>query len=194
MKKLRKAIILILAIAAVLSVFSLTAFAAEGEDEVSSSVNVFEAAYGVICENADGIFSALAFISTLFLAFIYKRGLTPYISRGLTTLGDGVGKIKELCEKNGESFGISCEKITEKLASLENTLDLFSGELVTLEERLGSEAKLISDSALMRKILLSQIDMLYELFISSAIPEYQKEAIGERVKKMKEALEENENG
>ena len=40
----------------------------------------------------------------------------------------------------------------------------------------------------------AQIDMLYDVFMSSALPQYQKDAVGERIAKMKEALVENADG
>ena len=36
----------------------------------------------------------------------------------------------------------------------------------------------------------NQIDMLYEVFISSSLPLYQKEAVGERIAEMKRILNE----
>ena len=40
-------------------------------------------------------------------------------------------------------------------------------------------------------ILNAQIEMLYDLFMSSALPQYQKDAVGEKIAKMKEAVREN---
>ena len=44
----------------------------------------------------------------------------------------------------------------------------------------------------LRLLADAQIDMLYNVFMSSALPQYQKDAVGERIAKMKEAIAENE--
>ena len=36
--------------------------------------------------------------------------------------------------------------------------------------------------------MLSQIDMLYEIFMQSGLPQYSKDALGERMAKMKKTL------
>jgi hypothetical protein len=41
--------------------------------------------------------------------------------------------------------------------------------------------------------MLGEIDMLYEIFISSSLPQYSKDAISERVAKMKKILLAGEN-
>ena len=44
----------------------------------------------------------------------------------------------------------------------------------------------------MRLVIEGQIDMLYAIFMSSALPQYQKDEIGERIKLMREVLNNNE--
>ena len=41
----------------------------------------------------------------------------------------------------------------------------------------------------LRLILNSQIELLYEIFMSSSLPTYQKDAVGARFAEMKRALE-----
>jgi len=43
----------------------------------------------------------------------------------------------------------------------------------------------------LKLILDSQIDMLYDIFMASALPQYQKDAVGEKIAKMKEAIAKN---
>ena len=45
----------------------------------------------------------------------------------------------------------------------------------------------------LRLVVDTQIDMLYDIFMSSALPQYQKDAVGERIAKMKGAIRENAN-
>ena len=79
--------------------------------------------------------------------------------------------------------------ISERLARLENAVELFTADITTLEESLGTEAQVRANARTQKKILLAQIEMLKEVFICSALPQYQKDAISEKVKLMKEELE-----
>lgn len=190
MKKGRKIFTIILTAISLFCISTVFAFASDGQN---TEANVFEIAYGFISENSEKIFSALAFGGTLLLGFFYKRGLTPYIGKSLGALSEGVAKIREECEKSGERHGVNTDKITERLGTLENSLELFSREIGSLEDKLGTQAEYLSDRETYRKILALQIDMLSEVFLSSSLPEYQKDKVGERVRKMKEALAENED-
>lgn len=190
MKKGRKIFTIILTALSLFCVSTVFVFASEG---APVKENVFEAAYGFFGANAEKIFSALAFGGTLLLGFFYKRGLTPYIGKSLGALSDGVAKIRKECEKSGELYGVNTDKITERLGTLENSLELFSREIGSLEDKLGTQAEYLSDRETYRKILALQIDMLSEVFLFSSLPQYQKDKVGEQVKKMKEALAENEN-
>ena len=58
----------------------------------------------------------------------------------------------------------------------------------TLNEVKEKEQQKEKNSESLAVIVGAQIDMLYDIFMSSALPQYQKDAIGERVAKMKEAL------
>ena len=56
-----------------------------------------------------------------------------------------------------------------------------------------SERKRTENTEELSVIVGTQIDMLYDIFMTSALPQYQKDAVGERVAKMKEALAGNGN-
>jgi hypothetical protein len=42
----------------------------------------------------------------------------------------------------------------------------------------------------MKTIMSAQVDMLYNIFMSSSLPQYSKDAVGERISEMKAALAE----
>ena len=44
-----------------------------------------------------------------------------------------------------------------------------------------------------RVILSAQVDMLYDIFMTSALPQYQKDAVGERIAAMRGALLKNDD-
>ena len=65
--------------------------------------------------------------------------------------------------------------LTEKISSLDNAVN----------ERLVMDEKARGEYEKLRFIIEGQIDMLYDIFMSSALPQYQKDAVGERIGKMK---------
>ena len=71
--------------------------------------------------------------------------------------------------------------ITERLLSLEKELCDAKRDRAKLSD--------------IQTVISTQVDMLYEIFISSSIPLYQKEAVGEKICAMKRALaEKSEDG
>jgi hypothetical protein len=78
--------------------------------------------------------------------------------------------------------------VTERLGELENSVTLFRETLDTLEEQLQCEAEYVKERKKMNRIMLAQIDMLYDIFMSSALPQYQKDAVGGKIQIMKEEL------
>ena len=189
MKKIKKILISLLIAVTVCGVFTATALASEGKGAQSESI--FESAFSLVYENSDELFSALAFLGTIIMAIFYKRGLTPTLSRGISRISTAVSEVKKACGESNTLSGLMGDKITERLGCLENSLESFSTEIIRLEEMLGTEAELKDERERMRKILSFQIDMLSELFMTSALPQYRKDAVGERVRAMREALSEN---
>lgn len=188
---MKKFLTLLTVLITLLSAFSLVAFAETPDatdSEAAESCTFFDEAYEFISENADRILSALAFIGSLALAFAYRRGLIPLLRGGLGTLSGAVDSLKENTEaadsKAREILGCAAEKLdsaerlmaelTEKLSSIEKEL-----QLTKEEERRAAD---------LRVIMSTQIDLLHDIFMSSSLPYYRKEEVGERVAEMKRAL------
>ena len=199
---MKKILILTFILTAFICCFSLTAFASENEDaaiqsigvshdnEASSteSVTVFEEVYELALRHSDKILSALAFVSSLILAFIYRKGVLPLIKGGLNAIGTTVDKLKEETEKASEVSEKSIIAAKAKLEAAEGSMAALTEKLALLEEELSSlreeEAKLGD----VKLVLESQTELLYEIFMSSSIPAYLKESVGERVLAMKKQL------
>jgi len=172
------------------SCLCLTAFA-EGE-EAKEEANVLDLAAGFITENSAEILSLLTFIGSMVIAFTYKRGLLPKLSSAITGIGGSVGTLKENTEKSIDTIkedvaivtdGVAkteklCHTLSEKISSLSLALDEIKGERGEAERT--------------KIILASQIDMLYEVFMASALPQYSKDAIFEKISAMRAALTESE--
>ena len=206
--KRKNRIIIIFAIVAILT--ALFAFSASAEDsaEVTPSASVsseavednaqneeknfFDEAYTVLTENADKIFAALAFIGTLVVSFAYKKGLIPLLSGAMTALKGNVESIKEngneLTKNTHAALEILCKNTQCALDDAAKTRD----EIKEINDRLSRFDRITEQHEELRLVLSSQIDMLYAIFMSSALPQYQKEEVGTRINKMKEALEKYE--
>lgn len=185
---MKKILTLILSILLIFSLLSVTAFAAEAADASMTESNVFDEVYKLILRHSDKILSALAFLASLFLAFAYRSGIIPLIKGGLNTLGTAVSKLKEETDKASEISAKTISEAKDKLADTEQTLKALTDKLSLLEEKLGLAIEDKERVADMKIILESQIDMLYEIFMSSSIPLFQKEAVGEKITAMKRRL------
>ena len=193
--KLLIAVMLILVSALVLSVSASAQEAESTELTDGTEENVFDKMYADVSEYATEILCAMTFAGSLILAFTYKKGLLPIVKGSLLSIGNAVSKVKDSVGESAEK-GVKLGESIEK--GLENTKTVLDGlvkkisELDTaLEERLSDESERAHEAEVLRLVLLSQIEMLRDIFMSAALPQYQKDAVGERIAKMKGALEEN---
>ena len=193
--KLLIAVMLILVSALVLSVSASAQEAESTELTDGTEENVFDKMYADVSEYATEILCAMTFAGSLILAFAYKKGLLPIVKGSLLSIGNAVSKVKDSVGESAEK-GVKLGESIEK--GLENTKTVLDGlvkkisELDTaLEERLSDESERAHEAEVLRLVLLSQIEMLRDIFMSAALPQYQKDAVGERIAKMKGALEEN---
>ncbi|MBR5242317.1 MAG: hypothetical protein IKV20_04175 [Clostridia bacterium] len=192
---MKKHLLILLIAALILSVLTIPALAAEGAAEEYAKTNVFEQIYTELLSHSDKILSALAFVASLLLAFTYKKGLLPLVKGALNTLGSSVTTLKEQTEsvagKADEAMSAALTRLMEAeklMLSLTERLEVLENELCDARH---DRAKL-SD---IQTVISTQVDMLYEIFISSSIPLYQKEAVGEKICAMKRALaEKSEDG
>ena len=188
---MKKLFTVTLSILVVLLLTAITAFASEGQ-EVATEENVFLEVYSFILKHSDKILSALAFCASLFLAFAYRSGIIPLIKGGLNTLGTVVTKLKEETNKASEVSEKALCEAKDKLCDTEKILSALSEKLGELEEKLGDAIEDKKRAEDMRVIMESQIDMLYDIFMSSSIPLFQKEAVGEKISNMKKRLQQTE--
>lgn len=175
----------------VFSILSATAFASEANAQTADTKNAFESLYYELCEHSDKIFSALAFIGSLLLIFTYRRGMLPILKGGISSLSTTVATLKDEAKKSGELSESEIKSATEKLEKAENLLNVLTERLTKLDEELEDARVREKNSEDLKIIMRHQIDMLYEIFMSSSLPLYQKEAVGEKISIMKEQLKDN---
>lgn len=162
------------------------------KEEEPIEENVFAEIYELLELNADKIFSALAFIGTLIVSFSYKKGLIPLLaetfSRFRGTL-DGIKKEGELrANDNSEMFS----SINLSLKEMEEAINKCADDMTDIKEQFATYDDVMKEREAMKLILDGQIDMLYNIFMSSSLPHFQKEEIGNKIVKMREELSKNE--
>lgn len=180
--------------------FAITASAEEAA-EASATIteeNVFSSVYNEVASHASEILCAMTFAGSLILAFAYKKGLMPLVKGSLLSIANAISKIKDDTTENAErnaKIGESLEMELENTKATLNTLTDKISELgLMLMEKLECEDDAKREKEEFKLILSSQIDMLYDIFMASALPQYQKDAVGERIAKMKGAIGENAGG
>ncbi|MBQ7333533.1 MAG: hypothetical protein IJW38_04205 [Clostridia bacterium] len=191
MKKKTKILITLLISLTLIAAFAISAFASEAAPDASEE-NAFNELYGFILENADKIFSLLAFLGAIILSFAYKKGLFPFVKKALATLSGAVSSIKEEAEKSSVGTKEFTEEIKTKLALSENILKGFEEKLSGLEEKLTEAALLNDKTEEFRSVMLAEVEMIYNIFVSSSLPQYQKDKVGEAYLKMKKMLDRKE--
>ena len=168
----------------------------ESNVEEELSENVFSEIFEQIKSYATEIFCAMTFIGSLILAYAYKKGLLPLIEKTLLSIGSSVSKIKERTESGAvatEELGASITaKLENSEALVNNMIDKIGEMNAELSQIKTSELERTDNCKELSIIVSTQIDMLYDIFMSSALPQYQKDAVGEKVAKMKEMLKEND--
>lgn len=193
-KKLKYLITSILVIVMVLGVSVSASAATEESTNIQSEATVFDKIYSEVSEYAGEILCAMAFIGSVILAFAYKKGLLPIVKSSLIGIGNAVGKMKDSVNRStvmGEELNT---RLTVGFESAEHVLTALREKVEALEsalaQKLSDEADHSHRTEMLCLILNAQIDMLYDVFMCSALPQYQKDAIGERMATMKGALKE----
>lgn len=162
----------------------------ESNEPSQENTNPFAEIYGYACEHADNIFSVLAFIGSIVLAFVYKKGLMPALSSALGNLRTSVKSISDTAEKTLVGSENAYTDFKSNMELISKGLDTLCISVAELDNRLSASEKAADESEKMKTIMSAQVDMLYNIFMSSSLPQYSKDAVGERISEMKAALAE----
>lgn len=198
---MKKFLCVSLIILTLISIFSISCFAAsdsipdvytDEENEVGDE-NFFEVLYKELLKHSEMLLSALAFLGSLFVVFAYKKGLIPIIKASLGALGTAVSRLKDESERVTAEAGAAILSASEKLSAAEAVINALGERLENIEHQLDTANGKQLKSENIYAIISAQIDMLYEVFMSSSLPAYQKESVGERIAEMKRSLAASSN-
>lgn len=157
-----------------------------GADETK---NLFEELYSTAVDNSDKIFSILAFIGTLVVGVGYKSGFLPLLRDALSKLKSSIDSANEESSKNNMSTKEELGLIEESLDRLEEMMEDDRETLTELAKRTRLYEELAEQRESVNLIMRAQVDMLYSIFMSSSLPQYQKDEIGEKIREMKKELQ-----
>ncbi len=175
------------------AIATLPALAKGSPINIENYENIFGEIYQYILTYSAEIFSFLSLIGTIVISRLYKRGLIPSVKSALSSIGGAVGKIKESSDKVCENQAEDTRVMAERLQLLDGAIQRLDEKCDELSSRLLTEEKFIKQKEKSDLILKEQIDLLYDIFMTSSLPHYQKEATGERINKMRKELDNYEN-
>ena len=164
----------------------------EGEQEAEAVKNDFEEIYNVAMDHISEILSLAAFVGSLICAIIYKSGLMPLMENGLSSLKNAAVKIKEATDKAECESKESLVTISRKIDDIEDTVSDMCEAFLAVTDALEGYKDQREHQKRLNTVLEGELDMLYDIFMTSALPEYEKARVGERMCKLKEALNSGE--
>jgi hypothetical protein len=161
--------------------------------DIEDRKNSFEKIYDAAMAHVSEILSLAAFIGSLICAVIYKSGLMPLIEKGLGGIKNAAQKIKEATDRAECDNKASLGYINDKMCELEMAISEMQETIKSATKAMESSVEARAHQARIDGLLSGELDMLYDIFMSSALPEYEKARVGERVAKLKEELNSDEN-
>ena len=168
---------------------SLIVSASEGAvSEVAAGENIFTEIYRAVTENSADILSLLSFAASVTVAIFYKYALSPLIKGALDKISNKVSDISGEHTKEYKALSDVQARLLERDGEIEARLSEMSKSIQEISD---PEKQRLDHSLL--TVMQAQVNMLYEIFQSSALPVYQKEAVGNMINEMRMELSKNEN-
>lgn len=199
---MKKILLLMLCIALTFSL-CLSVSAEEVSEDVTEEVvedeTIASIIYGFCAEHSGEIFSALSFLGAFILSVLYKKGLLPAVNKSVDLLANslkaGITEAKKMAEDtdgNLNKFMESIQPTIEKLEGIPAVVKQMYEKNAQLEEEL---KKATTEREILAKALKSESRMFYELFMSSNLPQYQKDKVSREKAEIDHLIEvlENEN-
>ncbi len=164
----------------------ITVFAAG--DVGAADANVFEEIFEALKAYSSEILSALAFIGSLILSIAYKSGMMPTLKRGISSIGTAVSDIRDVSDSSKRAQDAFTEKISERLEKTESALSKIEEMLENAKVDLENLCTEAAEHEKINAVIGEQVSLLYDVFMFSSMPEYQKDAVGRRVEKMRRLI------
>ena len=158
----------------------------ETETDAKEGYNIFADIFDAVQGFSTEILCTLSFIGSVTISLAYKKKLLPTVKNGLGIIGNAIGDVKEQTLASVKAQETLVSEFTQRLAAAEATLSKFESAISEIAEKTEVGTNAAEDRANMKALMSAQIEMLYELFMTSSLPQYQKDALSERIREMKE--------
>ena len=150
--------------------------------------NPFVALYELASAHTAEIFSALAALLSCVIAFAYRRGLLPLVKQGIGTLANTVGGIDKATEAAREQMLAEAQTNRSLTEQMEKSIAQLSQKMSEILARFDALENDKTVDELLLSTLKTEVELLGEIFLSSSLPEYRKEIVGNTVARLKEQL------
>ena len=149
---------------------------------------IFVLLYERIGAHLPQILSALSALGALVIVLCYKKGLLPLLKSGLNAISAATKEWGKNAEAYGKEAKEICENANNYIQISENKTEEIEKSIQRIEQKLLSFEKISTDSEQTKNALLGQMDMLCEIFLSSALPQFEKDRVSQKIEKMKQAI------
>ncbi|MBR2324654.1 MAG: hypothetical protein IKA53_01270 [Clostridia bacterium] len=190
MKKFLITLSLALTLLAALPFASMAAPATSEAAEPGFFSLLYEAAGAHLAE----ILSALSAASAIAIAFCYKKGLLPILKNGIGAIGSATKKWGENAESYGEEAKKICENANNYIQQADKKIDELKECFESIEKKLAALESNAKENGQTRTVLMGQLDMLYDIFLSSSLPQFEKDRVTQRIERMKREIGSPKNG
>ncbi len=198
MKKFTLKILFIITLTALIFSFSIVASAAENPSDIAyedtqfsdtgADSNPFQELYDFVLLNLDKLLSALTLIASLILAFAYKKGLLPFIKSTVSSITKSAKKLEgatnEAIVKTEETVNL----LSDRFAYCEGSIESLAKSLEDISDKLLEIEKEGRYAEQLKNAMLTEVEMLYDIFMNSSLPQYSKDAVGEKISIMKKTI------
>ncbi len=167
-------------------------------DEGGQNPPVSEMILDYVRSYTSEIFCSLTFIGSLITAFLYKKGLLPTLSEGINRIYSITAKSKEISEslqkksdERIESFLNSSLPFLEKAGELTEYAEALRQNSLEMKDELQREK---AERAALSQVLAGQTELLYGVFMSANIPEFQKEQLAQKYNSIQAIIKASASG
>lgn len=161
----------------------------ENSAEENAEANAFLMLYEQIRTHLPEVFSALSLLGACILAFCYKRGLLPILRDGIGAIGSTTQEFKKNAEIYAKDTKEICENTNNSIQFTNSCIEKMQSSIEAVEEKLAALGDQKSESEIFKELIRGQVDMLYDIFLTSSLPQFEKDRVGKRVEEMRRMLE-----
>ena len=190
---MKKFLIILCLCITLLAACSFAASAAEIGNEATEQ-SFFSLLYETAGAHLTEILSAFSAACTILIAFCYKRGLLPILKNGIGAIGSATKKWGENAEIYGKEAKKICENANNYIQDSAKRVEEVKERLTGIEKHLSDLTIRAKENEQMRFVLEGQMEMLCDVFLSSSLPQFEKDRVSQKIERMKQLLHPEEDG